>query len=365
MDSYRRNSRGLSDAQIETLRDNASDVWRAVRVILPAVWFFALIILGSTVGYIALGWPAFDALYMVVISVFSVGYGEVRPVDSIAERVWTIGVIFAGWTGVVVTLGGLIKAVTEGEIRRATQSHRTRRAMDHLFQHVIICGYGRMGQTLARELHRAHVPFVIIDRDEERVAQISTDGFLAFRGDATEETVLEACRIGRAKSLATVLPQDALNVFITLTARNLSKTITIFARGEQPSTERKLKQAGADEVILPAQIGALRIAHAVVEPEVAAMVHSSPGGVDLGALGVEISELYLHDDAAFLGQTVHHLHRQTSGEIMVLAVRRGGQMLRTQVDELTLERGDALLVVSRSKRLPAALEKDVSRTELA
>ena len=358
------NSRGLSDAQIEALRDSASDGWRAVRMVLPAIWFFALIILGSTIGYIALGWPAFDALYMVVISVFSVGYGEVRPVVTVAERLWTIGVIFAGWTGVVITLGGITKAVTEGELRRITQSHRTRRAMDHLNQHVIICGYGRMGQTLARELVRAHVPFVIIDRDEERVAQITTDGFLAFRGDATEESVLESCGIERASFLATVLPQDALNVFITLTARNLSRSIKIFARGEQPSTERKLKQAGADEVILPAQIGALRIAHAVVEPEIAAMVHHSAGGVDLSALGVEVDELYLHPNAALLGQSVRHLHKQTSGEIMVLAVRRGAQLLRAHVDDLILQKEDVLLVVSRSKELPSVLARDVERAEL-
>ncbi len=361
---YTHNSRGLSDAQVEALRDSASDGWRAVRMVLPAVWLFALIILISTIGYIALGWPAFDALYMVVISVFSVGYGEVRPVATVGERLWTIGVICAGWTGVVVTLGGITKAVTEGELRRATQSHRTRRAMDHLKQHVIICGYGRMGQTLARELQRAHVPFVIIDRDEERVAQITTDGFLAYRGDATEESVLEACGIARATSLATVLPQDALNVFITLTARNLSRTIKIFARGEQTSTERKLKQAGADEVILPAQIGALRIAHAVVEPEIAAMVHHSAGGVDLSALGVEVDELYLHPNAALLGQSVRSLHRQTSGKIMVLAVRRGTQLLREAVDDLILQKDDVLLVVSRSKQLPSVLARDVDRAEL-
>ncbi len=152
------NSRALSDDHLAALRDGIGDIWRAMRVVMPAAWFFALIILVSTLGYIALGWPAFDALYMVVISVFSVGYSEVRPVESVAERLWTISVIFAGWSGVVVTLGGITKAVTEGELRRITQTNRTRRAMEHLDQHVIICGYGRMGQTLARELMRGDVP---------------------------------------------------------------------------------------------------------------------------------------------------------------------------------------------------------------
>ncbi len=200
---------------------------------------------------------------------------------------------------------------------------------------------------------------MVIDRDEERVAQISTDGFLAYRGDATEESTLESCGITRAKALATVLPQDALNVFITLTARNQSKDVTIFARGEQPSTERKLRQAGADEVILPAQIGALRIAHALLEPDVASVVHHSADGVDIGALGIEVDELFLHPDATLLGQTVQQLHEQTSGELMVLGVRRGGRLQRESIGEMVLQRDDVLLVVSRSKQLPEVLARNV------
>jgi len=253
--------RGLSSQELTRLGDAASDFWRAGRAVLPALCFFAIVILVATLGYIVLGWLPFDAFYMVVITVFSVGYGEVQPIDTIAERAWTILVIFGGWSAVVVTLGGIIKAVTEGEVRRATETLRKIRVMEHLHDHIIICGYGRVGQTLAHELHRGERDFVVIDRDEERVAQIAIDGFLAHRGDATEEGVLEYVGIRRACCLATVLPQDALNVFITLTARDLSPALKIIARGEQPSTEKKLLQAGADEVILPATIGGLRIAH--------------------------------------------------------------------------------------------------------
>ena len=356
--------RGLSGDDIEVLRDTAADLWRAVRAILPATAFFALIITVATAGYIALGWPPFDALYMVVISVFSVGYGETQPVDTVAERVWTMLVILSGWAGVVITLGGITKAVTEGELRRATQTIRQNRAMEHLKNHVIICGYGRMGQTLARELKLAKIPFVVVDRDEERIAQIAVEGFLCFRGDATEETTLQSVGITRATTLATVLPQDALNVFITLTARNLSRDIKIISRGEQPSTEKKLLQAGASEVILPANIGGLRIAQSIVQPEVAQMLHDGHQNLDLHSFGCEIDELLLQDHSHLPGKTVHEVHKMSSGALMVIAVRRGHEILREHLEDIVLHENDALIVVSRTSQLPAVIARDVKRTEL-
>ena len=349
----------------ENARDLAHDIAGASRFLLPALSFFALVISVATLGYMLLGWGPMDAFYMVIITVFAVGYGEILPVKSFAAHVWTILVIISGWSAVVFTLGGVIKSVTEGELRRATASVRRERAMNQLQDHVIICGYGRMGQTLARELHQSQVPFVVIDRDEERVAQVEGARFLFLRGDATDEDVLELAGIRRARTLATVLPQDALNVFITLTARNLSQSIVIIARGEQLSTEKKLMQAGANEVILPANIGALRIAHSIVEPTVAGLMREIGGGnMDLGALGVEIDELALHDRSHLVGTTVGELHQMGAGAVMVIGVRRGQEMLRDDLENICLERGDALIAISRAQELPAIIQRDVERTEL-
>ncbi|HEX8551363.1 MAG TPA: NAD-binding protein [Abditibacteriaceae bacterium] len=355
--------RGLSDEDLAHLRETFFDIWRGVRSVMPATAFFAVIIVIATLGYIALGWQPFDAFYMVVITVFSVGYGETQPIDTVAERIWTILVIFGGWSAVVVTLGGITKSVTEGELRRLTDSIRKTRVMEHLHDHVIICGYGRMGQTLARELQDAGMSFVVIDRDEERVAQISVDGYLAHRGDATEESVLEYCGVQRAKTLATVLPQDALNVFITLTARDLSSDIKIIARGEQPSTEKKLLQAGADEVVLPATIGGLRIAHSITQPDVSELLRQK-SGLDWNALGIEVDELRLHQHAHLLGKSVHEIHRLCNGEIMILGVRRNAEVLRENLDSLVLQEGDALVALARTQQLPAILARDVERTTM-
>jgi voltage-gated potassium channel len=356
--------RGLSSEELERVRDSASDLWRAFRSILPSTLFFAVVILVSTFGYIELGWPPFYALYMVIITVFSVGFGETQPVDTVAERIWTMLVIIGGWAGVVVTLGGITKAVTEGELRRVTETIRKTRAMEHLHDHVIICGYGRIGQTLARELTHAKIAFVIIDRDEERVAQIAVEGYLSFKGDATEEATLRSVGIERARVLATVLPQDALNVFITLTARDLSREIKIIARGEQPSTEKKLLQAGANEVILPATIGGLRIAHSITTPEVGEMLQGGESGLNLRSLGVEIDELSLHSHSHLVGKTVRELQKLGNGEIMVLGVQRDREILRDGLDEIVLQEGDALIAISRTRKLPEIIGRDVERTEL-
>jgi voltage-gated potassium channel len=353
-----------SSSATKQLRDWFDDFALATRLVLPGILFFALIITIATLGYMALSWSFVDALYMTVITVFGVGFGEVRPITSFVERAWTMTVIVGGWTGIVAALGRVLRAVTEGELRRATDSRRKLRAVEHLNDHVIICGYGRMGQALARELFAAKFPFVIIDRDEERCAQIATENFIHLHGDATDEATLQLAGIERARTLATVLPQDALNVFITLTARNLSASVHIVARGEQPSTRKKLFQAGASEVVLPATIAALRIAHSVAQPEIAALLERAQNDLDWRGLGLEVDELTLHPHAPLVGKSVAEVGKLGAGDVMILGVRRGGEVLRDHLPSIILREGDALVAISREKGLPSIIERDVDKTEL-
>ncbi len=191
----------------------------------------------AVAGYILAGWSLLDAIYMVVITVFGVGFGEIGPMTP-ALRVFTMFVIVAGYTSVVYIVGGFLQMIAEGEFNKALGARRMAREIENLEDHIIICGFGRIGLILARKLTEARIPFVIIDNNPDRVAAAEERGYLVRLGSAADEVVLESAGIHRAKALATVLPDDAINVFITLTARNLNTNMIILSRGELPTTEK-------------------------------------------------------------------------------------------------------------------------------
>ena len=340
---------------------------KAYLKVLPGVAMLIAVFVLAMVAYAMQGWPLHDAFYMVVITVFGVGYGETLPVDTAAERWTTILLILCGSTVGLYIVGSLVQSLAAGELRKAMGERRKTRDLEHLNNHAIICGYGRVGQTLAHELHSAHFPFVIIDLDEAKLAQATASGYRCLAGNATEETTLEAAGIARAKILATVLPQDTLNVFITLTARNLNKSIRIISRGEQASTEKKLLQAGADEVVLPALIGGLRIAHSIARPSLDDYLSDSKTvvGQDLKHLGIVVDELRLHLHTHLVGLQVREVQRKAEGDLLVIALKRAdGSVLREDLDEIVLQEGDALIVVGRLRNLPSSLRNEVDQSRL-
>ncbi|MGD8861749.1 MAG: potassium channel family protein, partial [Myxococcales bacterium] len=182
-------------------------------------------------GYIIAGWRPLDAVYMVVITLFGVGYGEVRAIESDGLRIFTIVLIVAGCSALIYILGGVFQLITEGELNRALGRRRMTKEIEQLKDHVIVCGFGRIGRALTDALQAGGKPFVVVDREPARLEEAMACGAPVFEGDATSEETLEAVGIARAHTLATVLPSDALNVFITLTARNLNPELQILARG--------------------------------------------------------------------------------------------------------------------------------------
>ena len=185
-------------------------------------------------------------------------------------------------------------------------------------------------------------------------------------GNATEEETLSIAGIARARILATVLPQDTLNVYITLTARNLNENVRIISRGEQASTEKKLLQAGANEVVLPALMGGLRIAHSITRPSLAEYLSDGKTAVgpDLKYLGIEVDELKLHQHAHLVGLSVRDVGKQAEGDFLVIAVKRGAQMLRNDLDECVLEEGDVLITVGRTRELSSQIRQEVDQNRL-
>jgi len=341
----------------------------SLRRILTGIAIFLLTGITATTGYMLAGWNWLDALYMVVITVFGVGYGEVQPISSTWLKLFTILVIIAGALSVAYIVSGLVQLITEGEIRRALNLKRMTQEIENLDKHVIVCGFGRIGQLVAHRLKTDRQFFIIVDNDPERIIMAREEGYLVYQGNATDEGVLEAVGIMRARSLATVLPSDAANVFITLTARELNPALMILARGEMPSTEKKLRLAGADHVVLPATISALRVAHLITNPSAVDFLVQTDGhhGLNefLAELDIQLSELVVDESSALIGGTVGDIELRGQGTFIIVALRRAdGEVMIHPTRQTYLLKGDSVILMGHQGDMPnfakqVALKKEM------
>ncbi len=294
----------------------------STRNLVGGVLFVLIVCAAAVAAYVRQGWTVGDAVYMTVLTIFTVGYGEVHPISTLSLRVVTISLIVLGCTGMIFLTGALVQFITFRGFQEVLGTRRMRGQIDKLENHTIICGFGRIGRMLARDLDAASSPFVVIEADPTRCAEVHAAGYLTVEEDATDETALTNAGIQRARILATALPNDAANVFITLSARSLNKNLTIIARGEAPSTERKLIQAGANHVILPAHIGADRMAELILYPATVEMVRT-PGRMremeqDLHRLGLELALAVVEAGSPNDGRTVGDVEHETG--FLVVAV---------------------------------------------
>jgi voltage-gated potassium channel len=315
---------------------------------LGAAMFLGVIVTGVT-AYCLEDWKFSDAIYMVIITVFSVGYEEVEPVATPALRIITMLIIVAGDASKVYFVGSLVRFITEGEIGKAMDEHRKSREIETIKDHAIICGYGRIGQTLGKELIAKKFPFLIVDNNAERVALAHAHGFQALVGDAGDEGTLSEAHIERAAVLATVLPNDMVNVFITLTARNMRPDMRIIARAEDPATEKKLKQAGANEIILPAFVGGLQIANSITHPSLESILQNSAGHLskDLHELGVQIIEHSVTAHGIDDRKTLQQLMRGLEASCLALAIRKpDGTLLQHPPGNYRLEASDVVMMLA-------------------
>lgn len=339
------------------------------RRIVAGILFFSFTVVMAVVGYMVAGWGFLDAIYMVVITVFGVGYGEVKPLASPLLKVFTILVIVAGALSVAYTVSGFVQLIAEGEIRRALNLKRMTHEIASLDDHVILCGFGRIGQLMARKLKGDRQSFIIVDSDPERVALARDQGYLIYQGNATDEAALEAVGIHRARSLATVLPNDAANVFITLTAREMNPRLMILARGEMPSTEKKLRLAGADHVVLPASISALRMAHLITHPTAVDFLAQTDGrqGLNelLAELDIQLHELAIDPDSPLIGGTIGDIEVKGKGTFITVALRRThGEVIIHPSRDTYLTQGDLVMLMGHQGDMPSFVQQSVLKKEM-
>jgi voltage-gated potassium channel len=303
----------------------------------------------GTVGYHFIEhWSWFDSLYMAVITFSTVGYAEVHPLTH-QGRIFTIFVIVFGVGLVYFAIGTLTAILLEFELDKVFGRRRMERELDRISGHYIICGAGRVGRSTAREFERNKVAFVIIEAKEAK-AEDKTDSWLTLVGDATQEKVLRAAHIERAKGIVAATTTDATNIYIVLTAKSLNPKLKIIARASEEAAEQHLRTAGADVVISPYGFAGHRIAQSFLRPNVVDFLDIAVSRHAHEELVIE--EVRVTDGSRIAGKTIgtSYIHRDMG--IMVLAIRRqDGQPRFNPTADETIMPGDNLIVMGEAAKM--------------
>jgi len=302
----------------------------------------------GTAGYHYIeGWPWFDGFYMVVTTLTTIGYQEVHPLSH-AGRVFNVFVILAGVSLLLLGVGALSQALLEFELQSFFGRRRMERDIGRLEGHYIICGMGRVGRSVARELARKPVPFVLVDNSEAKRARYAGENWLVIAGDATAEQTLREARIEHARGLIAATTTDATNLYIVLTARGLNPNLKIIARASEDAAEKHLLTAGADSVVSPYSFAGQRIAQSLLRPHVVSFLDTATThlGMDL-----EIGEIHITPASAFAGKTLETSRiRQERGVIVLAIKRREGMRFNPAPDE-RIEPDDCLIAMGEPAQL--------------
>ncbi|HEY3163884.1 MAG TPA: potassium channel family protein [Candidatus Limnocylindrales bacterium] len=336
---------------VRSLR-NAFEVVQArhVRLWLLAVVTTALI---GTIGYVVLfRWSMLDAAYMTVITMTTVGFREVHELVDWPERVWTMLFSIAG-VGIIY---GSIGIVAEAVLAEATSGRREARRMaervEELNGHFILCGYGRVGSTVARELVHGGQQVVIVDIEQESLAQATADGHPVLQGDATWDDTLRLAGIDRARGLVTTIDTDANNVYVTLSARSLNPDLFIVARANAAGSEAKLEQAGANRIVSPYTMAGRRIAELAIRPHVADFIDAA---LSHGELSVSMEQVEVAAGGPLDGRTVGDL--RDDGIFTLAIVQVGGGYEANPATDRSFVVGESLVVSGSTERLAALRQR--------
>jgi voltage-gated potassium channel len=307
----------------------------ALAMIVPLFW----LVLG-TVGYARIeGWRYFDAAYMTVITLGTVGYGETLPLSE-TGRIFTMVLILGGVFTTTIAATSVITALVSGELQRVLGRQRMERNLNQMKNHVIVCGYGRMGKLVCEEMHHSKIPFVIVDRDEHLPEIAHEKNSVAIVGDATLDETLRRAGIERARALVTVLPHDADNLFITMSARLLNDKVFIVARAEDPHSETKLLKAGANRVVAPYLLGGGRVVQAVLRPNVLDFIDLATRTQNIE---LQMEETEVEAGCMLAGKKLSESVRREHKVIVVAVKKNTGKLEFNPGGETMLEIGDTLI----------------------
>jgi voltage-gated potassium channel len=319
------------------------------RLLLFFGLMLALLLFGM-VGFVLVeGYPWFDALYMTVITLTTVGYYEVKTLST-AGRAFNIVLLLFGVNAIFLGIGLMTSTIVELQLDHYFDRKRRKRMIESLQNHYIICGFGRVGRGAAQELLRSKVPIVVVDNNEDKIDMVIKAGMLGVLADSTRDETLRGVRIERARGLVAALASDADNLFLTLSAKTLNPRLTVATRANEDEAASKLRRAGADSVVSPYGVTGSRLAQSLVRPHVTQFLDYAmlDPAVDLG-----IEQFRVEPDSRLASQSLSGLKelRKDFG-VSVLAIRRGhGEMIFNPGPETVIQAGDHLIVMGQSQSL--------------
>jgi len=317
----------------------------------PFIILHAIIITGI-LGFVVIEKYNFlDAFYMTTITVTTTGFKEVKPLSD-AGKLFTMFLLIASWASFAFAITRITQFVTSGEINKYFKTRRIMKAIDKLSGHVIICGFGRNGQQAALTLKIHNVPFVILEKNEERMGRISADHptLIFLLGDATEDEVLKRAGIENARALITALPEDADNVFIVLSARAMNNTIQIISRASDYSSILKLKKAGANNVIMPDRIGGTHMATLVSKPDVVEFIDFL-SGEEGEPIHIE-SVAYEHLPDEVKDKSLKDVMNWQKTGVNCIGIKNAeGKFLINPPDEIVIEKGMRVIVLGTKRQI--------------
>lgn len=313
------------------------------RPLVFALLAFSAVLAIGTGGYMMLeGWRPLDALWMVVITLTTIGYGEVHRLSD-AGRVFTIGLVLSGLGIGTYTMGSITRLMVEGKLGQAMRQRWRRQRMEQLRDHYVVVGYGRLGQAIVDELRAAGVPYCVVERDPHLVGMLEERGIASVVGDGSDDQVLRTAGIERAAGLAVAVSSAAEAVFTTLSARELNPRLNIVTRVADAETAIKAKRAGASSVVSPHTMGGWRMAHGLVRPHTTSFL-------DLATLAshedILLEEYLLPDDSPLVGKTLADLRVGERWRVLLVAIRRkDGRMIPTPQASDLLQAGDIVIAI--------------------
>ena len=315
-------------------------------------FLFACLLIFGAGGYIVIeGWSFMDALYMTVITLATVGYGEVHEISP-EGRLFTVILIFLGVGFFLYVVGNVIQFLVEGRIRHVLGRRILDKQISKLKNHFIVCGYGRVGRALCSYLIQKYTDVVVIEQNPNRVSVMDEDGILYIMGGATDEAILMKAGIKRARGIISVLGSDADNVFLVLIAKRLNPKIFVVARANQNETEQTLYSAGADKVVSPFALGARRIAHAILRPNV---IHFLELAFVDDDTDINVEEIPVNVSSKLVNVSLQESGLRQNYDLIIISMRKAdGAMCFNPKASDRFEAGDTVIAVGSGNGLMQA-----------